>query len=222
MLTFLSSLKSSGCRPFPTGGAGGCLVAELESRADVFRRETDIVLKRNGSANMLEAVLRHLHALPPFADTKSIFPLKDMLMFFSDLERGRDHPWSLTVLRGGTNQATTAMTELKLWVLAVFAVLRSVQFTRVEAYRQIAEGLSKTGRSGRNGLPLRWRTVGAWCREAQCGSDAKITAKAQAWWTEYDERQAPLFPAQDRTIRAKRFADEMWQQEHPRDRSFSA
>src|SRR5262249_29136770 len=149
-----------------------------------YDTEPDLLLKRNKAGGMLGLVLSSLLELPAFKNDSVHLPLKDLMIFLSDLDRGRDHPWSAPVNFGGTNVTTTAQGELKTWVRAAFSVLSKNGFRPVEAYRRIASGLTDSGRSGRHGQPLRWQRVQAWCLEPDTPRDQIVRPRVERWWAE--------------------------------------
>ena len=67
------------------------LYKQLAERQAVYDDEKDDVLKRNKAAAMLGVVLRSLMEFPAFKNSSVHLPLKDLMQFISDLERGRDH-----------------------------------------------------------------------------------------------------------------------------------
>jgi hypothetical protein len=203
------------------------LYQSLAKRQDDYDAETDIVVKRIKAAGVLGQVVRSLLELPPFRNESVHLPLKDLLIFLSDLDRGRAHPWAAPVNFGGTSATTTARSELKIWVRAAFAVLRANEFKPVEAYRRIAAGLTKSGRAGRGGEPVRWQLVQAWCREAETQHDRNVREKLEAWWVDFRSENFSNRPVDglgkpipEKEI-AGRFADLCWSLQHLRDRSIS-
>ena len=176
---------------------------------------------------MLGLIISSLLELPAFRNDMVHLPLKDLMIFLSDLDRGRDHPWSAPVNFGGTNVTNTAQSELKIWVRAAYAVLRENGFKAVEGYRRIAVGLTENGRSGRKGEPVRWQLVQAWCLESPSPRDQQVKEKVQRWWADFRTQTAgikivdPLGkPVAEREIAGK-FADLCWTLPHLRDRSVS-
>ena len=205
--------------PDPTEWANR-LHQTLAKRQANYVAETDILLKRNKAGNMLARVIDALRELPNFKNESVDWPLKDLLIFLSDLDRGRNHPWSARVNFGGTNITTTATSELKIWVRAVYAVLRANGFKPVEAYRRIAKGLEKSGRTSQKNEPISWRLVQAWCREPKSRHDQPVRKKLESWWVDFRAHHAGMRrkPVPEREI-AGRFADQCWSLEHLRDRS---
>jgi hypothetical protein len=212
--------------PDPTDWVNRLYQAMAERQA-VYDAETDQLLKRNKAGGMLGLVLSTLLELPAFKNDSVHLPLKDLMIFLSDLDRGRDHPWSAPVNFGGTNITTTAQGELKIWVRAACGVLRGNSFKPVEAYRRIASGLTNSGRSGRNGNPVRWQRVQAWCLEAETQRDSHVKEKVERWWADFREETAAINVVDDwgRPVAEKeiagRFADLCWSLPHLRDRSIS-
>lgn len=221
-----SSKSTSPGWPDPTDWINR-LYREMADRQLSYDAETDILLKRNKAGGMLGLVITSLLELPAFRNDSVYLPLKDLLIFLSDLDRGRDHPWSAPVNFGGTNITTTAQGELKIWVRAAFGVLRTNGFKPVEAYRRLATALTTSGRAGRNGNPVRWQRVQAWCSEAETPRDQQIRMKMERWWVDFrasdlnvkvvDDRGKPV---PEKEI-AGRFSDLCWSIPHLRDRSFS-
>ena len=193
----------------------------------VYDAEPDVLLKRNKAGLMVGVVLAWLLELPAFKNDSVHLPLKDLMIFLSDLDRGRDHPWSSPVNFGGTNITTTAQGELKIWVRAAFAVLGKNGFKPVEAYRHIASGLTASGRSGRKGQPVRWQRVQAWCLEKETTHDQQVREKLEKWWVDFRAQDAGVTivdsggnPVPEKQI-AGNFADLCWTLPHLRDRSVS-
>lgn len=212
--------------PDPTDWVNRLYQAMAERQA-AYDAESDPLLKRNKAGGLLGLVISSLLELPAFKNDSVHLPLKDLMIFLSDLDRGRDHPWSAPVNFGGTNITTTAQRELKIWVRAAFGVLRGNGFKPVEAYRRIASGLTDSGRSGRKGAPVRWQRVQAWCLEAETQSDARVKEKVERWWAEFQAETVPINvvddwgrPVAEKEIAGK-FADLCWSLPHLRDRSVS-
>lgn len=199
----------------------------MAERQTAYEAEPDPQLKRNKAGGMLGLLLTSLLELPAFKNDSVHLPLKDLMIFLSDLDRGRDHPWSSPVNFGGTNVTTTAQSELELWVRAAFSVLTQNDFKPVEAYRRIADGLTKAGRSGRNGKAVRWQRVQAWCLEPRTPQDERIGAKLQAWWIDFRSITSGIQVVDDwgKLVAEKdvagRFSDLCWSLPHLRDRSVS-
>jgi hypothetical protein len=80
---------------------------EVSERWAIYEQDPDVLSKRKQAGMMLGQVVLYLRELPPFKND-TLMPLKDLLIFLSDLDRGRDHPWSAPVNFGGTNVTTTA------------------------------------------------------------------------------------------------------------------
>lgn len=192
------------------------LYQEMAERWTVYDAERDPLLKRNKAGGMLGLVISSLRELPAFKNDSVDLPLKDLMIFLSDLDRGRDHPWSAPFNFGGTNITTTAKGELKIWVRAAFGLLEKNGFKRVAAYRRIASGLTDSGRSGRNGKPVRWQRIQAWCSEAEGPSDHRVKERVERWWADF--RAAAPVAGQDL---AGSFADRLWSLPHFRDCSVS-
>ena len=199
----------------------------LSERYAIYEQEHDLLLRRNKAAAMLGQVISSLLSLPPFKNDTAHLALKDLLIFLSDLDKGRDHPWSAPVNFGGTNITTTAQSELKIWVRAAYGVLKGNGFQPVEAYRRIASGLTTSGRTGRGGSAVRWQTVQTWCLESETSRDQQAREKLERWWVDFRAQDAGITvvddwgrPVPEREI-AGRFADLCWSMDHIRDRSFS-
>ena len=166
-------------------------------------------------------------SLPPFKNDTAHLALKDLLIFLSDLDKGRDHPWSAPFNFGGTSITTTAQSELKIWVRAACSVLKTNGFKPVEAYRRIASGLTTSGRTGRGGRPVRWQTVQTWCLESESSRDQQVRKKLEDWWIDFRAQLTGINviddwgrPVPEREI-AGRFADLCWSMDHIRDRFIS-
>ncbi|MBA4308081.1 MAG: hypothetical protein C0429_15225 [Sphingopyxis sp.] len=212
--------------PDPTEWVNTLYQAMAERQA-IYDAESDALLKRNKAGGMLGLVVLSLLELPAFRNDSVHLPLKDLMIFLSDLDRGRDHPWSAPVNFGGTSITNTAQSELKVWVRAAYGVLRENGFRPVEAYRRIANGLTSNGRSGRNGRPVRWQKVQTWCLEAEALRDEQVKDTVQRWWTDFRANTAAINivddwsqPVAEREV-AGRFADLCWSLPHLRDRSVS-
>jgi hypothetical protein len=212
--------------PDPTDWANRLHLAMAERQA-VYDKQVDPLTKRNQVGGMLGLIISSLLELPAFKNDSVHLPLKDLMIFLSDLDRGRDHPWSSPVNFGGTNITTTAQAELKTWVRAAYEVLRDNDFKPVEAYRRIARGLTESGRSGRKGMPVRWQRVQAWCLEAEEPRDIHVRRTVARWWADLREQTAAINvvddwgkPVLEREIAGK-FADLCWGLPHLRDQSFS-
>lgn len=203
------------------------LYQELAERQAVYNAEPDPLLKRNKAGSMLATLLGSLLELPAFKNDSVHLPLKDVLIFLADLDRGRDHPWAAPVNFGGTNVTTASKSELKIWVRGAFHILTESGFKPVEAYRHIADGLTASGRTGRKGNSVRWQQVQTWCREREMKRDEAIRQKLEAWWSDYQTSQQPASIAnvnmnvQMKKQMAGHFADLCWSLPHLRDRSFS-
>ncbi len=158
------------------------LCKALEERYAVYEQEPDALLRRNKAAAMLGQVLSSLHELPPFHNGHSHMPLKDLLIFLNDLDRGRSPPWAKPVNFGGTSAMTTAETELRQWVNGVVWVLWSTGMMKTESYKIVADGLSAHGRKGKDGGPVPWRSVQQWCRNLGHPKDTMIGKRIMDWW----------------------------------------
>jgi hypothetical protein len=212
--------------PDPNDWINRLYITMAERRA-IYEAETDPLLKRNKAGGMLGQIIHSLLELPAFKDDSVHLPLKDLMIFLSDLDRGRDHPWSKPVNFGGTNITTTAKKELKIWIRAVYGVLTKSGLKPVEAYRRIAAGLTASGRTGRKEKPVRWQQIQTWCLEVENPYEQAIREKVELWWLDFRAHTAGIKvvdqwgkPAPERDI-AGRFADICWSLPHLRDRSFS-
>lgn len=219
------TLKNGGW-PDPTDWINRLYQAMSERQA-IYDAEPNVLLKRNRAAAMLGDVITSLLELPAFREESPYLALKDLMIFLSDLDRGRDHAWSAPINFGGTNITTTAQSELKIWVRGAFGVLKASGFKTVDAYRRIAAGLTKSGRSGRNGSAVRWQLVQAWCLERETFRDEAVRKKIEKWWADFQIGSADLCVV-DRSGKpvpvselAGCFADQCWTIPHLRDRSFS-
>lgn len=203
------------------------LYQEMSVRQSIYDQEVDPLLKRNKAGGMLGAVIAHLMALPAFKNDSVHLPLKDLMIFLSDLDRGRDHPWAAPVNFGGTNITTTSQAELKIWVRATYAILLGSGCKPVQAYRRIADGLTSSGRTGRNGKAVRWQTVQTWCRENCATHEEAIKEKLEKWWLDFRGETAIInvMYSQGKPVpeadKAGAFADLVWGLPHLRDQSFS-
>lgn len=201
----------------------------LSERYAIYQQEPDALLRRNKAAAMLAQVLASLQELPPFRDGHSHMPLKDLLHFLNDLDRGRAGPWAKPVNFGGTSVTTSAETEKRLWVNGVVHVFWSTGMSRTEAYRIVAAGLTQSGRRGTDGGAVPWRSVQQWCRKLGHPNETLIGRRILDWWQvfecthgflvtncptgEWNTRQCC-----DAKLIARMFADQVWNLPHLRDR----
>lgn len=205
------------------------LCSSLETRYEVYQQEPDILLRRNKAAAMLAQVLSSLHELPPFQTGHSHLPLKDLLIFLNDLDRGRSPAWAKPVNFGGTSATTTAETELRQWVSGVVQVLWFSGVGKTEAYKVVAEGLTKHGRVGKDGGPVPWRSVQQWCLNLGHPKDTMIGRRILDWWqvmpcphgylvTNCETGERNVGHCRDAACIAKEFANSIWYIPHLRDR----
>ena len=203
------------------------LYQEMSERQANYEAEPEVLLKRNKAGGMLAVVVHSLMELPAFENSSAHLPLKDLLIFLSDLDKGRDHPWSAPINFGGTNITATAQAELKLWVRAAFCVLKESGLKPVEAYRRIAFGLTRSGRTGRQGKPIRWQRVQAWCLETETPNGRDVREKMERWWLSFraDPNRIKVVDSSGNLVRvtelAGQFSDLVWSLPHLRDRSVS-
>lgn len=189
-----------------------------------YDAETATAKRRTLAAHMLGGVLLALQEFPPFKSDMVHLPLKDMMMLFSDLKRGRDHPWAKPVHFSGTNVTTTAQEELRSYVRATFEILRGTGHKPKAAFCLIADGLTKHGREGRNGGPVPWRTVQQWCRGEGSDRDAIVMTRLANFWADYACQLASVkvvdahgLPVSGREIAAA-WCEKWWSMTHLRDR----
>ncbi len=154
----------------------------LTIRAANYEAETDILFRRNKAAGMLGEVMHALQILPPFGAGSAHLPIKDLLIFFADLDLGRSHPWAKPVNFGGTNATTTAQRELRQWAVAVVHVLWMAGHSLSEAYRVTARAMTDSKRSGKSGNPISWRSVQQWYRGTERPLDTVVGARLAQWW----------------------------------------
>lgn len=201
------------------------LHADLGQWRELYDSNADAHMRRHISGNMVGVLLASLLELPQFRNDSVHYPLKDLMIFLSDLHKGRDHAWSAPRNFGGTNITNTAQGELKVWVRAAFHILRSNGFKPVEAYRRIAQGLNASGRTARKGNPIRYQLVQTWCLEDERPREMQVREKLEQWWVAFraqyegaqivDERGSPTPEKQ----LVGNFVDRCWSLEHLRDRS---
>tara|TARA_R110002012_G_scaffold138444_5_gene293674 strand:- start:2222 stop:2911 length:690 start_codon:yes stop_codon:yes gene_type:complete len=204
------------------------LYQRMADRQAAYDQETDPMLQRKKAAGMLAEVIQSLLQFPPFQKEPVHFPLKDLLLALGDLDKGRSPPWAIPVNVGGTSITNTADRELRSWVKAIFVVLEANHFKRTEAYKRIADGLNKSGRHGRKKTdPVRWRSVGEWCRSEDTPIDLLFRGRIEQWWDDFrsDTQHINLIdswgdkvPDPSKVIAGK-FADSCWELDHLRDRS---
>jgi hypothetical protein len=96
-------------------------------------------------------------------------PIITLLNMITDLNKGRDHAWARPSRYGGSSADSAAKREVKLWVLAAVRVLRDSGHGANEAYRLVAEVLTKSGFMGR--------------QSGTAGTFPQGTVKR--WWNEY-------------------------------------
>lgn len=201
----------------------------LEDRYEVYEQEPDVLLRRNKAAAMLGQVLSSLHELPPFHSGHAHMPLKDLLIFLNDLDRGRSPPWAKPVNFGGTSATTTAETELREWVNGVVWVLWSTGMMKTESYKVVAKGLSAHGRKGKDGGAVPWRSVQQWCRNLGHPKDTMIGRRIMDRWqvmpcthgflvTNCIESNLYHGNCRDAQSIASSFANGIWDLPHLRDR----
>jgi hypothetical protein len=191
-----------------------------------YAAEADTLAKREIAMLILVEVVKTLRMHPRFSTGDEYLPLRDLMFFLADLNRGRDHPWSAPVNFGGTNLTTTAQAELKVWIKAAFAVLRGSNFKPVEAYKRIAAGLAANGLRDRKGKSLELRRVQRWCLEPPDGDDLEFSQLLINAWTDYRDQKLALHalrdkhPVTDKHL-AGEFVDHCWTLSRFRDPSIS-
>jgi hypothetical protein len=164
----------------------------MASAQKLYESEQAPLRRRRIAEGMLAEVLNYLLMHPRFSSSFVHLPLKDLLLFLSDLERGRKHPWSEPGFPFGTNIATSSQSKLKLWVKAAFALLKRNGFEPVEAYRRLSAGLTETGRTGRKGANVRWQSVQTWCREPESTNQALVQQRIDESWNEFQRQHSSL------------------------------
>ncbi len=205
------------------------LCASLEVRYGIYEREPDPILRRNKAASMLAEVLSFLHELPPIHNGHAHMPLKDLLQFLNDLDRGRAPAWAKPTNFGGTSALTTAESELRFWVHGVVHVIWSTGVRKTEAYKIVAEGLTTHGRRGKDGGAVPWRSVQQWCMKLGHPSETPVGRRILDWWqvmhcphgylvTNCDTGQWNFPQCRDAGALARHFADGIWSLPHLRDR----
>ncbi len=176
--------------------------------------------RRRLAARQLASVLSALMELPSFRNDQALHPLKDVLIFFDDLDLGRKHPWSVPKSFSGTSVTTTSQNELHSYVRVVHDFLTNNGFSPKEAFEHIAKGLQKTGRTGKNGSVLPWRTVQSWCRKEPSLGDAIVRQNLDRWIRDMETNIArfPTNPPMTPRVFASLVSDRMWSLGHLRDR----
>jgi hypothetical protein len=202
------------------------LYETLKEQKALYDAVDDPHQKREEAARVLSTVVGALLSLPAFKNDTVHLPLKDILILLNDLRLGRSPVWAQPVNYGGTNATNTTNRELKLWVRAAYGVLATHGFGKTQAYKFIADGLKKSGRSSKQGN-LRWRTIADWCREPETPSDQLIKRRVDQWWIDFQRDHSHITvvdstgkPVPERRI-AEEFINDIWALEHLRDRSFS-
>jgi hypothetical protein len=176
--------------------------------------------RRRLAARQLASVLSALMELPPFRGDQTLHPLKDVLIFFDDLDLGRKHPWSVPTSYSGTSATTTSQNELHSYVRVVHEFLTNNGFSPKEAFEHIATGLQKTGRTGKNGSSLPWRTVQSWCRKQPSLGDTIIRQNFERFLRDMEANIASVRtnPPMTPRIFAALVSDKIWALDHLRDR----
>ena len=193
---------------------------KLIEKSTEYSTLSDEQLKRNKAGAALGVIIEALAELPALQDLHLRLPLKDLLIFLNDLDNGRNHPWATPVNFGGTNLATTAQKELRVWVMIVFRLLSKEGMKTTAAYRHIAHGLSKQGRTNREGGPMRWQQVQNWCSEEFTPQHRLIQEKVNKLWSAYQQAEVKKAHTHSQTTGlelVKRFSDELWRSKHFRD-----
>lgn len=157
------------------------LVAELQLRVAAYEAEPDFELKRNKAGNYIGAIAGFLQELPPFKGKDLLVPIKDLIIWIKALEDGSGHPWTKARNFGGTNAETAAETEVRVWVVMGVWSLLEGGYRRNQAYKRLANSLTKSGRT-RKGKPFPHRTV-------------------QRWWLAYEHKRDSRLEVVDRHIR---------------------
>jgi hypothetical protein len=198
------------------------LAAELEPRAAKYHRETDTLDRRNIAAAMLGHVAGALARLPSFYDQGLHYPLKDIVIFFSDLEKGRLHPWRAPDNYGGTNSTTTAEGEMRLYAKGVVTALKAAGLGPVQAYKVVADALTDSGRQGAvrdNKLQsVSWRSVQTWFLSETPPKHAHLLDRVVAWWGDFEKMSAARPGKNDIEKLAKTFARQVFKKPLLRDR----
>ena len=203
------------------------LHAALARQQQLYEAESNMDAKRNKATGQIEHILAALLELPTFASSTVHLPLKDLMFFFSDLDRGLRHPWSHPRNFGGTNITPTARIELKIWVRAAFTLLKSAGFTTTGAYRHIEAGLLENGFTNDGGAKIPWRRIGEWCRQEESPLEAEKRDFLQQYltaWLESDPTN-PIIGNWGDKVSAKekmgRLVDQFWTMPELRDQSVS-
>ena len=198
----------------------------MAAKQAIYEAENDPHKKRRIARAILAEITSFLLELSVFKDDSAHFPLKELIFALSDLDRGRAPALLAPSNSGGTNITDHAKSELKFWVRAVFNVLIQNGFKKKEAYERIANGLTKSGRSFRNGNSIRWRNVQSWCREDETQPYAAMRERVEQWWSDFYNQIAGIKvvdgsgkPVSKKEI-AGAFADQCWELPNIRDRSF--
>ena len=201
------------------------LHSALAELAAIYNDEEDTQSKRSQAGLMLGRVIESLLQLQTFKSAEVLLPLKDLLIFLSDLERGRDHEWSSPVNFGGTSVNTTAESELQAWVHAAHVFLIGSGFQPVASYRRIADGLNRSRRVTRHNKAFTWQLIQRWCLDDRIKADV-ASATIARWWpqttlfAEFHEAEGRGAAASDiLKNHAGIFIDELWQSSFLRDRS---
>lgn len=141
----------------------------IEGGAKAYRLETDISKRRGIAKLLLQFVVGKIQQIPFESDINIYGPLKDLVFFLEDLEKGRAHPWSIPTNFGGTNITTTADSEFRLWVKAIVQICLAQGLKPTPTYRLVARKLTESGRTGRKKNsdtgtlgPVAWQSVRRW------------------------------------------------------------
>ncbi|MBO6825356.1 MAG: hypothetical protein JJ879_04085 [Sneathiella sp.] len=182
----------------------------------LYDAQIEVVQKRKISRETLAMMITFLIELPVFKDEMVHFPLKDLVQALADLDRGRAPELLKPSNFGGTNISKNATSELKFWVRAVFNILCESEFKTKEACIRIADGLTKNGRSARNGKPINWRMVQRWCREDETSEYIPLREKIEQFWADFcdETNKIEIVDSNGEPISKKeiagRFADMCW------------
>lgn len=221
------SLRSPRSRR-PSGEWADSLRQALHARRVQFEAQSEQDGRRHQAAAMIGDLVRALQSMGGIPDA-DLLPLKDCLMMFVDLERGRQPPWSRPTNFGGTNSENTADGEVRLWAMMARSVLADAGYGPVAGDRVIVQHLSRTGRE------MSEQTIKKWRLQHNDAADPRIrkveTLKSRYWGpvrcihgNEPTECRADgeIGPCSDGRQLAERFAEWAIKTPNFRDRLFSA
>ena len=200
------------------------LFADLTRKAKAYEGEAGNDQRRYLAACMIGSIVSSLYELPTFREAHVLLPLKDVMIFFEDLRRGRDHPWAHPTKFGGTNVTRTAIAELKSYLKAFSFILRDSGFRINESNKFLAKSLQKSGRKSERNKIISSKTIERWVKEEATRQDAIVKKNIDQIWTDLQSLTNTIRIVDDsgkyltKKDVASRFVDDFWGVPHLRDR----